>query len=319
MGEFWRALTAMEHLKHSIPPGMIFLPGKRLLLKGFGWAPETWMSGKDDPYPYPLGSPKYTTTLVDEGLKVRYPGWRIRATPSKCCEILGENLGPALRFQFCADSGLHEWYVAKLPSDGDERDRSKTKTLIQLAKTAETLPELAIIVSRARPGEFQGEVGLLVHVTRRDVASEETKGFDGERVSSRFNTRPRIRYVYFCEIIRRLAVSRVPLYDVLASHEARQSPLLGVYKEFDGQIVGEAVGEDQEWCVDGYRTDTPPIPPIRGPSSDDGKERGKAHQQSKSHHLYTPRSKASTPRPLGGPQLRESMSGKTHRSTSESK
>lgn len=68
----------------SIPPGIIFLPGDRVQIPGYGWSPRTWLSAHEVDFPDPLSFADSTAELdtrddSPRGLKVRYPGFRLYA------------------------------------------------------------------------------------------------------------------------------------------------------------------------------------------------------------------------------------------------
>jgi hypothetical protein len=204
----------------AIPPGMIFLPGPRLLLKGFGWAPQTWMGGHKVDHPDPLSIPGPAARLVSRGLVVQYPGfklhslsgnpWTIVRPPGLGTQDQGSKSSPEEneRFWFPANKLLLEWYMV-------EKD-----AVIDRSAPADNSPELALILPRQGHAATP-EIALLVSV------SEE---------------RNQIFYV--------TALGRV-----WVSLETRQSHIPELrenFKESLDSIWGEALSPDQQWCVDGW-------------------------------------------------------------------
>lgn len=73
----------------DIPSGLIFQEGKRLKTPGFRWAPRSWMNGRPPDFPGALLNDNlsqlpegYTvvlasSVLMQRGLLVRYPGYRL--------------------------------------------------------------------------------------------------------------------------------------------------------------------------------------------------------------------------------------------------
>jgi hypothetical protein len=150
---------------YEIPPGMIFLPGKRLSTPGFKWAPETWMVGRELEYPDPLSLPSKESNfaqgynikvshsvLTPEGLMVRYPGFRVH-------NFIAKNpLGCSVRFP--VDNSLQRWYNVKCKSEDDFTD----KTWKILA--GDPPQRLAIIC--CRPPSANAELALLVMIYKED-------------------------------------------------------------------------------------------------------------------------------------------------------
>src|SRR5689334_4831978 len=64
MKEFW-TLFEREY-EGNIPPGLIFLPGEKLALQGFGWAPRSFMEAYklDHPDPFIKG-PSWKPTRLN--------------------------------------------------------------------------------------------------------------------------------------------------------------------------------------------------------------------------------------------------------------
>lgn len=148
--------------KHiGIPPGIIFLPGLKLNVKGFGWAPKTWMSGLGEEFPYPLDLDSTPTFLTLCGLLVQYPGVKLRfkAVPAQ------------KMFWFTLPSS-EQWYrVVHIDDSGTE--------MVDWPKNLDELNNLAIILCRPQP-RTSPEIALLVSVvnsrhgdSRREDARHE--------------------------------------------------------------------------------------------------------------------------------------------------
>ncbi|KAH7002758.1 hypothetical protein EDB82DRAFT_542560 [Fusarium venenatum] len=78
----------------SIPPGIIFVPGRRLAVEGFGWALCSWMVGQNVGHDDPIFSHKTAAELTLDGLLVRYSGFQNK-------------------FAFPCDILLLEWYCVQ--------------------------------------------------------------------------------------------------------------------------------------------------------------------------------------------------------------
>ncbi|KAK7965864.1 uncharacterized protein PG986_000141 [Apiospora aurea] len=249
MARFWERVVATRNLERAIPGGIIFLPGKRLNIKGFGWAPATSMSGRDEDYPYPLSTLRPRTELLPEllpeGIKVSYPGYLIRSSRGKCLEIINGS------FHFSVNMGLYDWYQATPVTGGKET--SNAESAVQEINNGDK-PRLAVVVSRPRPVETPPEIGLLVSIYKDTSKSKQTV----------YETEESILY---CRIIRRLKVSRISDPRTLGAGSGTASNrTLRLYEMFDPGIVGVATSEQQQWCVDGYVTsDARPNPDTAAP------------------------------------------------------
>ncbi|KAJ4203128.1 hypothetical protein NW759_015234 [Fusarium solani] len=258
MRDFWESICKDDNFRNSIPPGMIFLPGKRLPFPGFGWAPLTWMSGQDEAYPYPLDNPEHPTTLKqDRGLVVRYPGFLLHPTREKLKEIITVRKP----FEFSVNRGLDEWYRVRAasqkiqPDDDSLSAEGKTGDDARLvAQDLRTRMEenkavkIAIILSRPRPVEVTGEIGLLVEVCQGDFWSSGSQ------------TPPREQQLLYCKIVRRVEVSR-HLVSRAESYPCEEGdpttreygPIINRFYKFKQEgIAGVQLPNLQEWCVDGY-------------------------------------------------------------------
>lgn len=228
MKMLWSRLD--ELFPGSIPAGVIFLPSPRLSLPGFGWAPKTWMSGREVEYPDPLSMiAKPGRLIAGKGLLVEYPGFLLHS----------ENMSSIMMdekpyFRFPSDNTLHEWYtVSKADSMVEasyEGDRGKLNR--------RTFKPFAIILSRQRPRAIP-EIGLLV-----EIDDHTTERVLGEQKESK---------IFNVSIVFRVSIKRDVGEDLLRNWEAHlRSPANGS----DNLICGEVLDADQKWCVGQKRTAT---------------------------------------------------------------
>ena len=156
--EPWKVEELMQCIlidldRHSaIPAGIIFLPGRRLSARGFGWAPVSWLSMRevDVPDPFQLKAEPGRWS-PDNGLVVQFPGIRLlEIHPRK-----GTNrpLGDGREFHFPINRYRQDWYVAKVAATDD---------ILPDAKILRGM-ELALILPRFQL-EAPREIGLLVAV-----------------------------------------------------------------------------------------------------------------------------------------------------------
>jgi hypothetical protein len=156
----------------EIPPAFIFLPGSRLPMKGFRWAPSTWMVGREMEFPDPLSLPsspmpfprEYNivqgySVLTPDGLMVRYPGYILHSfdLPGILYNC-SSSVGGLLSFKFPSSASLHEWYQVQPvlgDKDIDVTEDSKYKESPQ--------SHLAIILCRPRAG-VTPEIAILAVV-----------------------------------------------------------------------------------------------------------------------------------------------------------
>lgn len=213
MRELWDAFN--ETRPGFIPPGIIFLPGQRLSIKGYGWAPSTWMPRKEEDYPNPLGSVAFPAELHPRGLLVRYPGFLLHTENRKA--IL-ELPGPEGEFSFPSDGTFSEWYTAKL----DNWAPSNIKA--GLLRNDET--PLAIILSRPRPRHLQ-EIGLLVDT---DLA-----------IKQQLPDASGIAKILPAHIICRVKVRRDNRHEMIGGDCFDPAKF----------ICGEVLDDSQRWYVDG--------------------------------------------------------------------
>ena len=275
MKELWLLLE--EVYPGSIPPGVVFLPGKKLSIDGFKWAPKTWMIGQELDDPDPLSSLRQPAVIeADLGLCVYYPGFILHATNPRNTILPKEN------FSFPTDNTLQEWYTASRADDA-ENDQPYAPFNEQ--------PEFAIILSRERPRQI-AEIALLVEIVRRSPPRE----FDAQHTPT----------TYHVLIVTRVRVNR-------AIERDRNFNIASRGQE-DKIICGEVLNNDQRWYVGGSRhskrveasgTSSTPDPnqgastsafePRRMPEGNDKGPQRAPNPQKKSFNLK----KASTWIPLG--------------------
>jgi len=264
MERFWEAMGRDPTFGSSIPPGIIFLPGKRLTSAGFRWAPATWMSGEVESYPFPLDNPRYPTELTDRGLIVHYPGFLLYPNNDKLGDIISAQKRNT--FEFSVGRGLDEWYKvvsarrrglqneAALPSLNSSNPDQNDITLDLRSRLGSNPPlKVGIILSRPRPVEVQGETGLLVEIYDEKTLPPKT----GRPVSQ--------DSLFYCRIIRRVEVTRVsmgsledPLPQTRNVEPLGNGSILDRYEKFVREVAGVQLDEAQGWCVDGFAGKPPP-------------------------------------------------------------
>lgn len=261
--EFWREF----HLtyKNCIPAGIIFLPGEKVKVLGYGWAPMTWMSAHEADYPDPLSRWTAETDLLEKkGLLVQYPGFLLHTESRKSREqILGvDQTSTVPKFTFPVDSSLLEWYSVSAADPGPGA------MIEHLEGILTSKHPLAIILSRPQPKASPPEIGLLVEVYSIDDEKIRREGDDASRQR------------YSCQVIRRVHVWRETAKSYLAgpgrngpvrprdiddNAEAAQAAnagdtphwriIGGMFTDIKHNCcVGEALSSTQKWIVDGYHS-----------------------------------------------------------------
>lgn len=298
MKEFWTSYD--RKWRDAIPPGIIFLPGDRVQIPGFGWAPRTWLSAHEVDFPDPLSFVDSTAELHDpsvsssqnstnRGLRVCFPGFLLFAERR---DILLTANAQSRSFHFPVDQGLQEWY--KVEATEDEVSTSLLENVSSEDKS------LAIILSRSRPQELPPEIGLLVQIYKRSTETIHTQNISSERKQGI----PKAvdipidedeKAALHCEILHRVKVSRDT--ELSRGYRHRSGGLLegqgdtsviggGDQAEFyqvpgillpgddDDEIcIGESLKTDQIWYVDGLSADwTQPTPVQQGSSRSDSEK-----------------------------------------------
>lgn len=237
MRDFWTLIH--RNYEGSIPAGLIFLPGEKLSVPGFGWAPVTWLSGKDEDHPYPLNVIGKPTELHQEGLLVRYPGFLLHGGhPTRVLRsnaIIGDLIFPI-------DQYLSEWYKITATKD-HSHDQARQKVINRLRDNANPepkRPQFGIILSRPKPREWPPEIGLLV-----EIYSEMSRRKEPRRVNKK---------IYCCQIICRLWVSRASYKETHLDKETNPASSSRISSGgHDESPIGELMPEDTLWFVDGYQ------------------------------------------------------------------
>ena len=235
----------------AIPPGIIFLPGPRVRILGYRWAPRSWMvhdhSGNVDPMRGMTSFFGPASISPDKGLEVCFPGFLLHTGDNDDIlkSIPGKD-GSWREFTFPTDRTLLDWFHVKQDdgSAGNVGARSSGKEY-----------QLALIMSRGRPSQTP-EVGLLVEIHRTII-------------SARNGTPSRNTYVV--KIICRAFVNRETDHDKVMKARADISGFRG-----DNTIIGEVLNDDQEWLIDPTNLDlgvarkqtiSPPSVPVPNPDT----------------------------------------------------
>ncbi|KAF5634654.1 hypothetical protein F52700_5847 [Fusarium sp. NRRL 52700] len=260
MERFWETVGKDDAFGNAIPPGIIFLPGKRLSSEGFRWAPFTWMSGEVEAYPFPLDNPKHPTKLTSKGLVVQLPGFLLYPTRDKLCDIISTSKRSS--FKFSVGRGLDEWYQVSAarkrgqlngisaPLDNGNHDLNHIALELRKDIASRKPLKIGVILSRPRPVEVQGEIGLLVKI----CDSEDQCSLSG-----------RDKSLLRCKIIRRIEVSRLAIgaseisaAEIKPQEAPGYDPILSRYEKFQQEkVAGVQLDDAQSWCVDGFSAKTP--------------------------------------------------------------
>lgn len=226
---FWDMVQASY--PGAIPSGMIFLPGDKVNLPGYGWAPRTWLSAHEVDYPDPMNFWNTSTELGHSGLMVKYPGFILYTnTRSTRSRILGTTAisnsdGGEVHFSFPVDHTLSEWY-----SFTKADDKQTCPELTRLEKSEE---RLAVIMSR-QPRESPREIALLVEIRKHDKSPDEDSGPDS--------------LDYYVRVVHRVYIWReAKKMDGAALKRKPFRP-----RESEDFPVAEMLGTRQRWWVDGY-------------------------------------------------------------------
>jgi hypothetical protein len=137
----------------GIPSGMIFLPGPKLDVKGFGWAPKTWMAGTQNEHPYPLFLACQPTFLTTRGLLVRHPGILLRMT----------DVPEGAKFWVSTSENLTQWYLVEYAED--ELRHTADVNRRDWFERLGSCESFAIILSRRDP-QKRPEIALLVSIVK---------------------------------------------------------------------------------------------------------------------------------------------------------
>lgn len=220
MRDFWVILD--ETCPDVIPPGIIFLPGERLSVPDFGWAPRTWLSEQGVDYPDPLSSMVSPAKFITgKGLQVQYPGFLLYFNSANAILFSVER-----HVEFPIDSSLLEWYQV------EQADIAAIGKSTQSLST-EKVRRLAIILCRGKPREL-AEIALLVEIVKD--------------IPQRSSTGQTLSQIYKVDIISRVWIKRQrgisyngKLQDF--NHRAEEDK--------DSFICGEELDAGQQWYIGG--------------------------------------------------------------------
>lgn len=214
----------------GIPPGMIFLPGPRLPVRGFGWAPASWMTKRSREAAAPLFVAEQRLSLLTRrGLQVQYPG--IRLHPGRS----GDAVGP--RFWIPLDPTPHHlrrWLrVSFAPDSPAQAGDWDTKVWAPACAGA----ELPCIIRSRFEQHAEPEMALLVRgLSRRHEAPAE----GAVRVAGQNR-----KDVFWVQTLCRVRIQRETDSAVVAKH------VEDFRLRVDMMTWGETLDGDQRWVVDG--------------------------------------------------------------------
>jgi len=229
--EFWELFNDTH--KGDIPPGLIFLPGEKLGVRGFGWAPRTFMQPTKLDYPDPFIRGPQTQLDQNFGLRVRYPGVVLHCAASEDLRksILAARKLSNQPFRFAIND--FQGYAMETTDD---------KTFTSLERIMSCRTQLAIILTRPHPREYPKEIGLLVEIYNdKDVDNESSRGQKEK--------------VYYCQTIRRVRVWHDSTAAAAAASggdgEMELNYLGRSHYRKQVECVGEVLDVNQLWYVDG--------------------------------------------------------------------
>lgn len=187
-------MTVLLQCLPEIPPAFIFLPGKRLTIKGFRWAPATWMGGWKIDFPDPLGLSSKPmlfprgydivhapSALTEGGFMVRYPGYRLQTTSLVSATesfrgdpISTHSLCSFRSFVFPSSDSLHEWYQVTPVSSNEARHyfhKLNNRLMEECLELLEDLPQISNGRTKLEMARSLGEhaldrVGLAIILCR---------------------------------------------------------------------------------------------------------------------------------------------------------
>jgi hypothetical protein len=198
-----------------LPSGIVFMPGPKLNIQGYRWAPQTWLGGLEIDPPDPLANSiiQEAEIVYDKGLKVTFPGFKLHDIHHPTVPITG--LDPII---FPISSLLLEWYQIE-PADEEKF------TIAEQASSGKKPTNFAIILPRL-PIMNTKEIALLVSI------KEEAKN------------------AYYVDIVRRLWARPLQAFgkagraklDELRANFASKTP--------GNQFIGEQLGPKQNWIID---------------------------------------------------------------------
>lgn len=208
---FWKSIDS--YYKGAIPAGLVFVPGRRISQKGFGWAPKTFMAPNAlcDPDPFYLLQQQYTD-LTELGLIISCPGILLHPEKSHRKKLLLSNNG--IGFDLPLDPGSVERYHI----DIDHQDQLDEN----LTGIAESRSQLAIIMPRL-PATETPERCLLTEIYKPDSEPDKLIRMPGSNIH--------FVHIRFAIWVRR--------------------PENKSYDPSENIIISARTDSKQKWCVDG--------------------------------------------------------------------
>jgi len=139
----------------GIPAGMIFLQGSRLEKEGFRWAPQSWMDGHGQRFPYPMNEGKAEPAyLMPRGLLVKYPGIGLPLTrkPKEreitvCTGMGNDGSEQWYKVKFICESKMLNGHEELAPWSVMEDDDLPNLAVVLCRLKFQTDPEIALLVS----------------------------------------------------------------------------------------------------------------------------------------------------------------------------
>lgn len=216
-----------------IPPGVTLLPGKRIDVDGFRWAPQSLLVGPDRRRPlatHPFAVPEEypsdglmirpSGTLCEHGLRIMFPGLRLQ--PIRAGVVIDSNFvveTPTTTPDDDTDAHTGRppstWRVVYSPDSSDYPWEDMAPTWVRSGETAELIEMAIIIFSYGRQWRNVSE-GLLVRIKHRLS--------NGALAVSRV-----------CKMI----ISQTPEYDDFAW-----------MRQPSDRVEAKWASVDQIWCVD---------------------------------------------------------------------
>lgn len=227
--DFWKKLHHDQRYRGAIPAGIIFLPGDKINIKGYAWAPKTWLSAHEANYPEPMNFWSSPTELGIDGLLVHYPGFILHTGSAETRNsILGIAAMEAgyCQLSFPVDRTMKEWYSFT---------KAEEHSYTTFANLRDFTSELAIIVPRL-PGELPREIALLVEIQASRSPGDDC-GPDAKE--------------YCVRLIRRLYIWRDAVASARVGEMGLKTGNFGTQEPRDF-LVAEKLGPQQRWWVDGY-------------------------------------------------------------------
>ncbi|KAK0641927.1 hypothetical protein B0T16DRAFT_420730 [Cercophora newfieldiana] len=212
-----RFLESMDE-RIGIPPGMVFLPGPKLPMRGIAWAPRSWMTRRSRDAGAPLlVTDQRPSFLTSRGLLVQYPGVQLhprRGAPEARC------------FWIPTASKLRSWLRIRYARDVHGQGEVEWAAAWKTACSGDGLP--CIIRSRFDDHD-EPEIGLLVQRMGRESSMPGRSRSD----------------VFWVKALCRVWIQVETDSAVVAAHSENFRLHVG------SKTWGEALDGDQRWVVDG--------------------------------------------------------------------